>query len=183
MKKKLILLFTVALSLCLIAQAALAAPEGYTLRQVTILSRHNLRAPLSSNGSVPSELTPHAWINWSANSSELTLKGGVEETSMGQYFRKWFEAEGFFPENYHPGEEEVRIYANSKQRTMATAKYFTAGLLPTADTWTETQVEYDQMDPVFTPQFVFMNDAYAKAVTDQVLRGLPQRGSSRLPDR
>lgn len=35
-----------------------AADEKYTLEQVVIVSRHNLRAPLSSNGSVPSELTP-----------------------------------------------------------------------------------------------------------------------------
>ena len=53
-----------------------AADDPYTLEQVVILSRHNLRAPLSSNGSVPSELTPHSWIQWSANSSELILKGG-----------------------------------------------------------------------------------------------------------
>lgn len=31
-----------------------AAGDPYTLEQVVILSRHNLRAPLSSNGSVPS---------------------------------------------------------------------------------------------------------------------------------
>ena len=149
--------------------AASLSHEGYTLNKVVILSRHNIRSPLSGSGSTLQTMTPHEWHAWSSSPSELSLRGGVLETEMGQYFRKWFEAEGFFPENYHPGEEEVRIYANSKQRTMATAKYFTAGLLPTADTWTETQVEYDQMDPVFTPQFVFMNDAYAKAVTDQVL--------------
>ncbi|MBQ8963682.1 MAG: haloacid dehalogenase-like hydrolase, partial [Clostridia bacterium] len=76
--------------------------ENYALEQMVILSRHNLRAPLSSNGSVPSELTPHEWIQWSAGSSELTLLGGVEETSMGQYFRKWLDAEGLIPENYVP---------------------------------------------------------------------------------
>ena len=39
---------------------------------------------------------------------------------MGQYFRKWLEDEGLFPENYQPEEEDVRIYANAKQRTVAT---------------------------------------------------------------
>lgn len=48
------------------AQAEEGAAGEYTLEQVVILSRHNLRAPLSSNGSVPSELTPHAWIRCSA---------------------------------------------------------------------------------------------------------------------
>jgi glucose-1-phosphatase len=45
---------------------------------------------------------------------------------MGQYFRKWLEDEGLFPENYQPEEEDVRIYANAKQRTVATARFFTS---------------------------------------------------------
>lgn len=151
------------------ASAGNLSHEGYTLSKVVVLSRHNIRSPLSGAGSVLQTMTPHEWHAWSSNPSELSLRGGVLETEMGQFFRKWLESENLFPENYHPGEEEVRIYANSKQRTIATAKYFTAGLLPTAETWTETQAEYDQMDPVFTPQFVFMSDAYAAAVRDQVM--------------
>ena len=151
------------------ASAGNLSHEGYTLSKVVVLSRHNIRSPLSGAGSVLQTMTPHEWHAWSSNPSELSLRGGVLETEMGQFFRKWLESENLFPENYHPGEEEVRIYANSKQRTIATAKYFTAGLLPTAETWTETQAEYDQMDPVFTPQFVFMSDAYAAAVRNQVM--------------
>ena len=152
-----------------LASAENLSHEGYTLNKVVVLSRHNIRSPLSGTGSALQTMTPHEWHAWSSNPSELSLRGGVLETEMGQFFRKWLESENLFPENYHPGEEEVRIYANSKQRTIATAKYFTAGLLPTAETWTETQAEYDQMDPVFTPQFVFMSDAYAAAVRDQVM--------------
>ena len=56
------------------AYAEESAPEkDYILEQVVVLSRHNLRAPLSSNGSVPQELTPHSWISWTANASELTI--------------------------------------------------------------------------------------------------------------
>ena len=94
------------------------------------------------------------------NPSELSLRGGVLETEMGQYFRKWLEAEGLFPENYHPGEDAVRIYANSKQRTIATAEYFLSGLLPTANLEIETHMEFDKMDPVFTPQLTFTSPAY-----------------------
>ena len=39
--------------------------------------------------------------------------------------------EDLFTENFRPDEETVRIYANSKQRTIATAEFFTAGLMPT----------------------------------------------------
>ena len=142
--------------------------KPYTLEQVVILSRHNLRAPLSKNGSVPSDLTPHSWIQWTAGSSELTLKGGIEETSMGQYFRKWLDQEGLIPENSIPAEGEVRFNARDKQRCRATARYFAAGMFPLAD----IEVEYpgdakgtvDFMQPVLH----FYTDAYAEDATAQV---------------
>ena len=142
--------------------------EGYTLEQVVVLSRHNIRSPLSGNGSALGTITPHEWFQWSSNPSELSLRGGVLETEMGQYFRKWLEAEGLFPENYHPNEDEVRIYANAKQRTIATAEYFVSGLLPTANTPIETHAEYDTMDPVFTPQLTFLSPAYNADAEAQV---------------
>ena len=88
--------------------------ENYKLKEVVILSRHNIRAPLSSNGSVNQIATPHEWFKWTGKSSELSLKGGVLETKMGQYFRKWLEDEELIPENYIPTENETRFYANSK---------------------------------------------------------------------
>ncbi len=142
--------------------------EGYTLEQVVVLSRHNIRAPLSGSGSALDKLTPHKWFDWSSNPSELSLRGGVLETEMGQYFRKWLESEGLFPENYHPEGESVRIYANSKQRTIATARYFTSGLLPTSPTSIETHVEFDKMDPVFTPQLTFVSPEYNAAAEEQM---------------
>ncbi|MCR5330652.1 MAG: phosphatase PAP2 family protein [Lachnospiraceae bacterium] len=142
--------------------------DGYELEQVVVLSRHNIRAPLSGKGSVLQSLTPHEWFAWSSNASELSLRGGVLETEMGQYFRKWLESEGLFPENYHPEEGEVRIYANSKQRTIATSEYFVSGLLPTANISIETHGEYDKMNPVFNPQLTFVSPEYAKDATDQI---------------
>ncbi len=166
MKKKLILMLTVAMALCLAAQAALAAPEGYTLRQVTILSRHNLRAPLSSNGSVPEELTPHTWTQWTANSSELTLKGGVLETRMGQYFRQWLESEGLIPENYVPGEGEVRFFARNKQRCIATARYFATGMIPMATVNVEYTGDANHPEDIFKPVLRYYSDDFAQAAIE-----------------
>ena len=87
--------------------------KGYTLKQVIVLSRHNIRAPMSAKGSVLEQVTPNTWYNWSSNASELSLRGGVLETEMGQYFRKWLESEGLIPENYTPQGNEIRIYSNS----------------------------------------------------------------------
>lgn len=87
---------------------------------------------------------------------------------MGQYFRKWLEEEGLFPENYHPDEEAVRIYANSKQRTIATAQFFTAGLMPTENEPVEYHEEFDTMDPVFNPQLTFTSEKYNEAAIEQI---------------
>lgn len=141
---------------------------GCTLEQVVVLSRHNIRSPLSGNGSVLGDVTPHEWFAWSSDPSDLSLRGGVLETEMGQYFRKWLEAEELFEKNEHPSKKTVRIYANSKQRTIATARYFSAGLLPTANTQVEYHMEFDKMDPVFTPQLIFVSDEYNADVRKQV---------------
>lgn len=145
-----------------------AGADNYILEQVVILSRHNLRAPLSSNGSVPSDLTPHSWIRWSAASSELTLKGGIEETGMGQYFRKWLDQEGLFPENYVPEEGEVRFSARTKQRCRATARYFAAGLFPLADIEVEYPGDLKGTEDFMNPVLHFCTDDYAADATAQV---------------
>ncbi len=142
--------------------------EGYNLEQAVVLSRHNIRSPLSSGESLLGMITPHEWFAWSSGPSELSLRGGVLETEMGEYFRKWLEAEGLFPENYHPEFPEVRIYANSMQRTIATAQYFTAGLLPTANMPIEYHMDFDTMDPVFTPQLTFISEAYKEYAEAQI---------------
>lgn len=142
--------------------------DGFELEQVVILSRHNIRSPLSGNGSVLGSVTPHEWFAWSSDASELSLRGGVLETEMGQYFRKWLEYEGLFPKNYFPEESAVRIYANAKQRTIATAEYFVSGLLPAANISIETHAQFNQMDPVFNPQLTFVSPDYNADLEEQI---------------
>lgn len=142
--------------------------DGYALKQVVVLSRHNIRSPLSTTGSALDKATPHTWIDWTSNASELSMRGGTLETMMGEYMRKWLESEKLFPENYRPDEGKVRIYANAKQRTIATAQYFSSGLLPVADVRVETHADYDKMDPVFTPATTFASDSYIDAALKQI---------------
>ena len=142
--------------------------EGYQLDKVVVLSRHNIRSPLSGGNSLLGTITPHDWFTWTSNPSELSLRGGVLETQMGQYFRKWLEREGLFPQNARPESGEVLFYANSKQRTIATARYFSSGLFPVANEEIVYKTDYDTMNPVFTPQFTFVSDEYAAAVKEQM---------------
>ncbi len=144
------------------------AAAHYQLKQMVILSRHNIRSPLSEKGSVLSDITPHEWFRWTANAGELSLLGAMLETTMGQYFRLYLEKEGLFPENYIPEEGAVRFYANGLQRTQATAHYFSTGLLPVAVVPVERQGEYNQADPTFLPLINFMNDAYAEDVYAEI---------------
>ena len=141
---------------------------GYTLDRMVVLSRHNIRSPLSGSGSVLGDITPHEWFQWTSNPSELSLRGAMLETRMGQYFRLWLEKEGLFPENYRPEDGAVRFYANSMQRTQATARYFSAGLLPVTNVTVESRAEFNTMDPTFNPALTYISEAYTKAVQEQI---------------
>lgn len=142
--------------------------SDYQLEQVVVLSRHNIRSPLSAAGSTLDLATTHVWFDWTSDPSELSLRGGALETMMGQYFREWLESEGLIEQNWQPSSGEVRFYANSKQRTIATAQYFSSGMLPVGNVHIETHEDYDTMDAVFTPQFTYVSDAYEKAALDQI---------------
>ena len=141
----------------------------YKLTQVVVFSRHNIRSPLASNGAVHERVTPYKWYPWSSPGSHLSLRGGVLETEMGQFFRLWLVSEGLIPDNYRPEGDEVLFYANSRQRTIATAKNFQAGFLPYANIRIMYKLDEDKMDPVFTPQFTKMNKQYRQQVLAEIL--------------
>ena len=148
----------------------------YQLKEVVVMSRHNIRSPLTSGGAAYTRVTPYTWFQWSSPGSQLSLRGGVLETAMGQFFRKWVVSESLLPDNCRPEDDEVLFYANSRQRTFATAKYFSAGFLPYANVEITHKLMEDKMDPVFTPQFTKMNNAYRQQVIAEMnaMHGGPQ---------
>lgn len=141
-------------------QRSEAFKNQYKLKEVVILSRHNIRSSLSVNSSVLQKMTPHQWIKWSAAPSELTLRGGALETIMGQFFRKWTVNEGLFTENAVPTVDEVNFYANSMQRTIATAQYFSSGFMPVANLHINHRFTPSKMDPVFFPVLTKSSEAF-----------------------
>jgi len=166
------ILFCLALLFCITGslQAARSAQfhQKYQLKQVVVLSRHNIRSPLSSNGSALAQLTPHAWFAWTSGPSELSLLGGELETLMGQYFRKWLVSEQLITENYIPKAKEMRFYANSMQRTIATTQYFSSGMLPVANVRIEHRYAPSKMDPMFEPKFTFMTVPFQQLALAQI---------------
>ena len=142
--------------------------NDYKLKEVVILSRHNIRSPLSTNGSELSKLTPHEWTNWTSAASELTLRGGVLETMMGQYFRIWTVGENLFNENSNATADEVNFYANSMQRTIATAQYFASGFMPVANIRINHRYSPSKMDPVFCPRLTKVSDSFKKEALREI---------------
>lgn len=142
--------------------------DKYTLKEVMVLSRHNIRSPISGKRSTLRRITPHEWFAWSSAPSELSLRGGALETMMGQYFRKWLVSEGLMKENEIPEEGAMRFYANSLQRTIATAQYFSSGMLPVANVRIERHREVGKMDPVFNPQITDDNDEFKALAQRQI---------------
>ena len=112
-----------------------AQAMDYQLEQVVVISRHNLRNSLKAGD----------------DRGLLTLRGGEMETLMGQYFEARLRAQGLFQKNAQPSVGEVRFYANSYQRTIATAKYFSAGAFPIANIPIEYHRALGQKDRIFLP--------------------------------
>lgn len=146
-----------------------ANAEKYRLEKVLIFSRHNIRSPLFSSDSILAKTTNNKWFNWTSKPGELSIRGGQLETALGQYFRKYLEHENFMTENYIPAENEFRFYANSLQRTIATAQYFSSGMLPVANVKVEHKHEIGGRDNVFYMSFTNMNDKIRNDTINNIL--------------
>lgn len=159
MKKTLIAAAVAGGMLVSVGAQAQTTPEGYQLQQVLMMSRHNLRAPLANNGSVLEQSTPNKWPEWDVPGGQLTTKGGVLEVYMGHYMREWLAAQGMVKSGECPASDAVYAYANSLQRTVATAQFFITGAFPGCDVPVHHQGKMGTMDPTFNP--VITDDAAA----------------------
>lgn len=146
----------------------LLAQENYNLKEVVVLSRHSVRAPLSAPDSILGKATIHKWIKWSAPKSSLTTRGGILETMAGQYFRKYVESEGLLDLNKMPNKDEIHIYTNSMQRTIATGRYFATGFSPVYDLEVHHRFNSSKMDPLFFPRLTKVSPEFIAEATKQI---------------
>ncbi len=150
------------------AQRSQEFKDKYRLKEAVVLSRHNIRSPLSDSKSDLGRMTPHEWTKWSAGKSELTSRGGALETMMGQYFRKWAVDAGMFPENYTPTADDLNIIANSMQRCIATAQYFSSGFMPVGGVRVNHRYTPSKMDPLFNPQLTKVSPEFVATAMEQI---------------
>ena len=170
-------IFTAALALIFMGPPAILSAQAqrsqefkdkYKLKEAVVLSRHNIRSPLSDSKSDLGRMTPHQWTKWSSAKSELTSRGGALETMMGQYFRKWAVDAGLFPENYVPTADDLNVIANSMQRCIATAQYFSSGFMPVGGVQVNHRYTPSKMDPLFNPQLTKVSPEFVATAMEQI---------------
>ena len=148
---------------CLILCPGALAQEGMQLEKVTVVSRHSVRAPLDRYLKDLDKLVPPGkeWTRWSVEGSHLTLKGAALETMFGEYFRLWLAKE-----NFQLNPSEVYFGASSKQRTIATARCFAAGMLPLMTVPIEYKTTKDGHVGYSDPDFIPLLNARSAARFD-----------------
>ncbi|XP_026756732.2 glucose-1-phosphatase-like [Galleria mellonella] len=118
--------------------------KRFYMKQVIILSRHNLRTPLSKYLEI---MTPKTWPAWKEKSGYLTAKGALLEGYMGGFFSDWLKEESVLSSGC-PAEDVFYAYANIKQRTIASAEAFVNRAFPNCN----ITIHYSStVDPIFNP--------------------------------
>ncbi|XP_068622102.1 glucose-1-phosphatase-like [Battus philenor] len=139
----------------------------HSLKQVVILSRHNLRTPLSKD---LTDLTPKPWPHWREKRGYLTAKGAHLEGLMGRYFSAWLCKEEILHKDC-PTEDMFYAYANAKQRTRASAESFVKNAFPNCD----VKVHYEkESDPVFNPVIHNITTKFMDVALKQMNKRLDQ---------
>ena len=137
------------------------AQNNLELQKLTVISRHGVRSPLEQYLETLDSLTGdgYHWTRWSVPGSNLTLRGGALEILHGDYFRLWLDSEGF---TNGLKEQDIYFGASSKQRTVATARAFAAGLFPLLTVPVDYKLTVDStigyLDPNYLPLF-YTDDA------------------------
>ena len=156
-----------------VSQPLQAAPhddlhDNYNLTQVVVLSRHNIRAPIADKNSVLAKMTDHKWHDFGVKNGHLTARGAKIEQQMGAYFRQYLQQEELFSASYIPTNEEVFFYANSFQRTIATAQNFAQGMFPAGNVNVTYTRKIDEADPVFLPGILPHKDDFNNACASEL---------------
>ncbi len=81
---------------------------------------------------------------------------------MGSYTRQWLAQQGLIKNGSCPDSDNVFVYANSLQRTVATAQFFVNGAFPGCDIAVTHQDAMGTMDPVFNPVITDNSEEFNK---------------------
>ncbi|XP_050358582.1 glucose-1-phosphatase-like [Nymphalis io] len=140
---------------------------GHELKQVCILSRHNVRTPLTAK---LEHFSPNVWPDWNQEPGLLTAKGTRLEEYMGDYISKWLKKEKLLGESC-PDKDSVLIYANTRQRTRQSAKAFVRGAFSSCNINVHS-INSEEMDPIFNPVFRNTSDVLKNVIVKEMQQKL-----------
>ncbi|ELQ17117.1 histidine-type phosphatase [Xanthomonas translucens] len=125
-----------------------AAPQ-LQVEQVVMLFRHGVRAPLQGEAAAAA-LADRPWPLWDTPASLLTAHGRTGVQLSGDYTRQWLLREGVLPATRCPAAGAVSVYANTDQRTIASAQILAEALAPGCGLQAGHQPQGSD-DPLFRP--------------------------------
>lgn len=137
----------------------------YQLDKVVILSRHGIRTPLQNTLEFLEQATPFKWPKWDHPYGYLTTRGGALEVYFGRYLATWLENQHI---QYQATSSDVFVYANSLQRTVATAQFLTAGAFAGYDIPINHKYPIEKMDSMFDPSLRNDSDEFKQAVIKDI---------------
>lgn len=135
-----------AAALVLLSATSASAASGDRLEKVVILSRHGVRAAMSTPEKL-GETSARPWPRFEVPPGHLTARGGQMVELMGGYYRDLYASEGLLkPDDCGA----VYYWANVTQRTIATAQAYGRGISPGCAVTVNTVGE-GRDDPMFEP--------------------------------
>lgn len=139
------------------------------LKQVLILSRHNLRTPI---GERLQTLTPKSWLKWDQEQAQLTSKGALLEGYLSEYFSQWLKHHGLITQEC-PDQDSIHVYANTRQRTRDTAKAFVNVAFRNCNIAVISR-NSTEMDPTFNPIIHNTTEAFREQVYAEMNKKLKE---------
>src|SRR5579859_853775 len=118
-----------ALTAAAVFATAAQAGNSLQLERVVLLYRHGVRTPLPGEIQL-NEVSGKPWPAWAQPPSELTPHGAAGARLMGRYDRQRLAAAGLFPARGCPDPSQLGFWANTDQRTIASAKALAEGFAP-----------------------------------------------------
>jgi 4-phytase/acid phosphatase len=123
-----------------------AVPQGLKLDRIVLLMRHGVRPPTKSPP-MPEGTANQPWPNWPVAPGYLTPHGRTGVERLGSYDRRVWTAAGLLPRS---GCAQLRIVADSDERTIRTAEAYAAALAPGCTVAIDHKPQ-DVADPIFSP--------------------------------
>ena len=124
--------------------------SGHELERVVLFGRHGLRSPLVDNASTLGQLTPYPFPVWEVPPGHLITKGGQLEVAFGHYLAGLLADAGLVEKGVCPSPQQLSLYANGYQRTLATAQFFALGAFPGCELRVDHHGQLGSMDPLFS---------------------------------